>query len=71
MSQKKTKALRKLAFGQAVPGGRRSAPGSNAPITNKTICRRIKRFYNSLGDDLRSKFNRVEVARMMDKKSPS
>lgn len=56
MSQKKIKLLRKIAFGQEVPQGHILKNGSKLPITNKTINRRVKRFYNGLSQELKSKF---------------
>lgn len=58
MSQKKIKLLRKIAFGQEVPKGHILRNGSNLEITNKTINRRVKRFYNGLSKDLKSKFQK-------------
>ena len=58
MSQKKIKLLRKIAFGQEVPKGHFSQNGSRLEITNKTINRRVKRFYNGLSKELKSKFKK-------------
>jgi hypothetical protein len=71
MSQKKIRLIRKLAFGQVCPTGHLSAKGSKIQITNKTINRRIKRFYKGLGDGIRQKINRENITEFNKKPSQS
>lgn len=69
MSGKKMKLIRKLAFGEVCPPGHLSAKGSKIQITNKTINRRIKRFYKGLNDTLRQKINKTNIIEF-NKKPP-